>query len=168
MKTENNIILSNNQIAHKIRRIALQILESNINEPKIVLAGISKNGFLIAQKLKDIISNYSDVNIVLCEVFINKKELLTDVELSISTEHYINSSVVLIDDVLHSGATLIYGVKHFLNVPLKQLKTAVLINRNHKKYPIKADFKGLSLSTSINEHIEIVFDSNNEATAVLV
>lgn len=168
MKTENNIILTNTQIAHKIRRIALQILESNINEPQIVLAGISKNGFLIAEKLQDIISNYSDVNIILCEVFINKKDLLTDIELSISTDQYINYSVVLIDDVLHSGATLIYGVKHFLNVPLKQLKTAVLINRNHKKYPIKADFKGLSLSTSINEHIEIIFDTNNNATAVLV
>jgi pyrimidine operon attenuation protein/uracil phosphoribosyltransferase len=168
MKTENNIILTNTQIAHKIRRIALQILESNIDEPQIVLAGISKNGFLIAEKLQDIISNYSDVNIILCEVFINKKDLLTGIELSISTDQYINSSVVLIDDVLHSGATLIYGVKHFLNVPLKQLKTAVLINRNHKKYPIKADFKGLSLSTSINEHIEIIFDTNNNATAVLV
>lgn len=168
MKTENNIILTNTQIAHKIRRIALQILESNIDEPQIVLAGISKNGFLIAEKLQDIISNYSDVNIILCEVFINKKDLLTDIELSISTDQYINYSVVLIDDVLHSGATLIYGVKHFLNVPLKQLKTAVLINRNHKKYPIKADFKGLSLSTSINEHIEIIFDTNNNATAVLV
>ncbi len=168
MKTENNIILTNTQIHHKIRRIALQILESNVDEKEIVLAGISKNGFLIAEKLQKIIADYSDVNIILCEVFINKKELLTDIKLSISTEEYFNKSVVLVDDVLHSGATLIYGVKHFLNVPLKQLKTAVLINRNHKKYPIKADFKGLSLSTSINEHVEIVFDNTNKATAVLV
>jgi pyrimidine operon attenuation protein/uracil phosphoribosyltransferase len=168
METENSIILTNTQVNHKIRRIALQILESNVGEDKIVLAGISKNGFIIAEKLQKIIADYSDVTIVLCEVFINKKNVLTDVKLSIATEDYINSSVVLIDDVLHSGATLIYGVKHFLNVPLKQLKTAVLINRNHKKYPIKADFKGLSLSTSINEHIEIVFDNNNEATAILV
>lgn len=168
MKTENNIILTNTQINHKIRRIALQILESNIDEKKIVLAGISKNGFLIAEKLKAAIADYSTVEIILCEVFINKKDLLKEVKLSISTKEYSNSSVVLIDDVLHSGATLIYAVKHFLNISLKQLKTAVLINRNHKKYPIKADFKGLSLSTSINEHVEIVFDSNNEATAVLV
>ena len=168
MKTENSIILTNTQINHKIRRIALQILESNIDEQKIVLAGISKNGFLIAEKLQHIIADYSNVEIVLCEVFINKKDPLTEVKLSITTKEYSNSSVILIDDVLHSGATLIYGVKHFLNVPLKQLKTAVLINRNHKKYPIKADFKGLSLSTSINEHIEIVFDKNNEATAILV
>ena len=66
--------------------------------------------------------------------------------------------MVLIDDVLNSGSTLIYGVKHFLNVPLKQFKTAVLVNRNHKKFPVKADFKGISLSTSINEHVEVVLD----------
>lgn len=167
MKTENNIILTNTQINHKIRRIALQILESNIDESQIILAGISKNGFLIASKLKQAILDYSDVKITLCEVFINKKELLNEVTVSINIEEYTNKSVILIDDVLHSGATLIYGVKHFLNVPLKQLKTAVLINRNHKKFPIKADFKGLSLSTSINEHVEIVFN-NDTAQAVLI
>lgn len=167
MKTENNIILTNTQINHKIRRIALQILESNIDESQIILAGISKNGFLIAEKLKQTITDYSNVKITLCEVFIDKKELLNEVTVSINIEEYTNKSVILIDDVLHSGATLIYGVKHFLNVPLKQLKTAVLINRNHKKFPIKADFKGLSLSTSINEHVEIVFD-NNTAQAVLI
>jgi len=167
MKTENNIILNNTQINHKIRRIALQILESNIDEQQIVLAGISKNGFLISEKLKRIIADYSDVEILLSEVFINKKELLSEVTTSINTTEYTNKSVVLIDDVLHSGATLIYGVKHFLNVPLKQLKTAVLINRNHKKFPIKADFKGLSLSTSINEHVEIIFN-NSTAEAVLI
>lgn len=167
MKTENNIILNNTQINHKIRRIALQILESNIDEPKIILAGISKNGFLIAQKLKQVITDYSDVNITLCEVYINKKELLNEVTVSIDTKAYTNQSVILVDDVLHSGATLIYGVKHFLNAPLKQLKTVVLINRNHKKFPVKADFKGLSLSTSINEHVEIIFD-NNSAQAILI
>ncbi len=167
MKTENNIILNNIQVNNKIRRIALQILESNINEDEIVLAGISSNGFLIAQKLKNIISNYSTVKILLSEVIINKKDLLADVKTSITSEEYKNKSVILVDDVLHSGATLIYGVKHFLNTPLKQLKTAVLVNRNHKKYPVKADFKGLSLSTSINEHVEIVFE-NNEARAILI
>jgi len=67
----------------------------------------------------------------------------------------------LVDDVLNSGTTLMYGIKHFLDVPLKRFKTAVLVNRNHKKYPVKADFKGISLSTSINEHVEVVFDKKN-------
>lgn len=69
--------------------------------------------------------------------------------------------MIVVDDVLNSGLTLIYGVKHFLEVPLKQLTTAVLVNRNHKKYPIKADFKGISLSTSLQEHISVVFEEGN-------
>ena len=64
------------------------------------------------------------------------------------------------DDVLNSGTTLIYGVKHFLEVPLKKFKTAVLVDRNHKKYPVKADFKGISLSTSLQEHVQVVFEEN--------
>ena len=161
MKTENNIILDNNQINHKIRRIALQILESNINETEIILAGISNNGFLLAKKLQQVINEYNTVSTILCEVYINKKNVLDDVTTSITDTEYRNKAVVLIDDVLNSGATLIYGAKHFLNTPLKRLKTAVLINRNHKKYPIKADFKGLSLSTSIHEHVEVILDDNN-------
>ena len=66
------------------------------------------------------------------------------------------------DDVLNSGTTLIYGVKHFLEVPLKKLKTAVLVDRNHKKYPVKADFKGISLSTSLQEHVQVVFDEKGD------
>jgi pyrimidine operon attenuation protein/uracil phosphoribosyltransferase len=167
MKTKNNIILNNTQINHKIRRIALQILESNINEEEIVLAGISKNGFLIAEKLKKIIKYYSNVNIILSKVTINKHNLLSEVTTTLQVSDYSNKSIILVDDVLYSGATLIYGVKHFLNTPLKQLKTAVLINRNYKKFPVKADFKGLSLSTSINEHVEIVF-KNDQAEAILL
>ena len=68
---------------------------------------------------------------------------------------------------LSSGTTLIYGIKHFLEVPLKKFKTAVLVNRNHKKYPVKADFKGISLSTSIKEHIQVEF-SEKEAIAYLI
>jgi len=73
-----------------------------------------------------------------------------------------NKSVVLVDDVLNSGTTLIYGVHHFLRTPLKQLKTAVLVNRNHKKYPVKADYKGISLSTSLQEHVHVKFQAKND------
>ena len=83
------------------------------------------------------------------------------IKTSLKPEEYKNKSLVLVDDVLNSGTTLIYGVKHFLEVPLKKLKTAVLIDRNHKKYPVKADFKGISLSTSMNEHVAVVFEPKN-------
>ena len=155
-----NIILNNEQINQKIARIAHQIIESNIDEKEIIIAGIEKNGFIIASKLKQNLSNISDIKITTCSVKINKKNPLDEVTTSISKDYYFNKSLVLVDDVLNSGATLIYAVKHFLNTEIKQFKTAVLINRNHKKYPVKADFKGISLSTTTISHVKVRFTIN--------
>jgi pyrimidine operon attenuation protein/uracil phosphoribosyltransferase len=152
------LILDQKQIAHKIRRIAYQIYECNVREKEIVLAGIADGGYVLAKKIKAEIKKISNLECLLCEVRLNKKKPLSEmVETSLSENEYQNKSVILIDDVLNSGTTLIYGVKHFLNVPLKQFNTAVLVDRNHKKYPVKADFKGISLSTSLSETVKVDF-----------
>jgi len=161
MSIKTNTILTNEEIIHKIRRIAYQIYESNVNEEKVILAGIDSNGYILAKKLKTVLSKISTIKPVLCKVTIDKKNPLNKIKTSISAEEYTNKSVVLIDDVLNSGTTLVYGVKHFLDVPLKQFNTAVLVNRNHKKYPVKADFKGISLSTSLHEHVDVILEGDN-------
>lgn len=161
MILQQNRILSHNEINHKIKRIAYQIFESNVEETEVILAGIDSNGYILAKKLKTVLKKISSIEPVLCKVKINKKNPLESITTSLVESEYSNKSVILIDDVLNSGTTLIYGVKHFLNVPLKQFKTAVLVNRNHKKYPVKADFKGISLSTSLHEHVDVSFESNN-------
>ncbi|WP_139959388.1 phosphoribosyltransferase family protein [Flavicella sediminum] len=156
-----SIILTNEQIIHKTKRIAYQILESNTNESKVILAGICGNGIIFAERLKKVIEQICDLKVVLCEVNINKKNPLDTISTSIPAAEYTDQSLVLVDDVLNSGTTLIYGVKHFLEVPLKRFKTVVLVNRNHKKYPVKADFKGISMSTSILEHIRVEFTEDS-------
>ncbi|MEL0457049.1 phosphoribosyltransferase domain-containing protein [Flavobacteriaceae bacterium SZ-1-7] len=161
MTVSNNVILTHTEINNKIRRIAFQIYETNVNEKEVILAGIDKNGYVFAKKLKTVLQKISDINPILCKVSIDKKNPWHDVKTSIPEEDYKNKSVVLVDDVLSSGTTLIYGVKHFLNVPLKQFKTAVLVNRNHKKYPVKADFKGISLSTSLHEHVDVILEGKD-------
>ena len=161
MIAKTNVILTHEEINHKIRRIAFQIYESNVEEKEVILAGIDSNGYIFAKKLKSVLQKISDINPILCKVSIDKKHPWKDVQTTLPLEDYSNKSIVLVDDVLNSGTTLIYGVKHFLGVPLKQFKTAVLVNRNHKKYPVKADFKGISLSTSLNEHIHIVLEGKN-------
>ncbi|MBC3759223.1 phosphoribosyltransferase [Hyunsoonleella sp. SJ7] len=155
MELKNNVILNHSEIQHKIRRIAFQIYETNVNETEVIIAGIDSNGYILAKKLKAMLEKISDINPVLCKVKINKRAPLEAIDTSLPPEEYSNKSVVLVDDVLNSGTTLIYGVKHFLSVPMKQFKTAVLVNRNHKKYPVKADFKGISLSTSLHEHVQV-------------
>ncbi|MFL1013320.1 phosphoribosyltransferase family protein [Flavisericum labens] len=157
----NNVILNHTEINNKIRRIAFQIYESNVNEKEVILAGIDKNGYIFAKKLKSVLKKISDIDVVLCKVSMDKKNPWKAITTSVPPEDYTNKSLVLVDDVLNSGTALIYGVKHFLNVPLKQFKTAVLVNRNHKKYPIKADFKGISLSTSLHEHVQVVLEGKS-------
>ncbi|WP_426430810.1 phosphoribosyltransferase family protein [Winogradskyella sp. HB-48] len=155
MALTKNTILSHKEIEHKIRRIAYQIYESNVNESEIVIAGIESNGYILAKKIKSQLDKISDINSILCKVTVDKEEPTNPISTSIKSEDYANKSIVLIDDVLNSGSTLIYGIKHFLDVPLKKFKTAVLVNRNHKKFPVKADFKGISLSTSLFEHVHV-------------
>lgn len=157
-----NIILNNTEIQHKIKRIAYQIYETFVDEKEIVVAGIANNGFVFAKKIANVLEEISDIKIILCEVSLNKENPNEPITTSLLKSEYQDKGVVLVDDVLSSGTTLIYGVKHFLEVPLKKLKTAVLIDRNHKKYPVKADFKGISLSTSSLEHVQVVFENNND------
>jgi pyrimidine operon attenuation protein/uracil phosphoribosyltransferase len=148
MIKENHIILDNTQINQKIKRIAYQIYE-------------------FSKKIAEVLEEISTIKVTLCEVVIDKKKPLQPLTTSIAVSEYKNKPLVLVDDVLNSGTTLIYGIKHFLEVPLKRFKTAVLVNRNHKKYPVKADFKGISLSTSIKEHVQVEFNEK-EAIAYLV
>ena len=159
-----NIILNHQEIEYKIKRISYQIYETFIDEKEVIIAGINGNGSIFAQKLASTLGQISDLKVQFCEVTIDKKNPNNPISTSIPSEEYKNKGLVLVDDVLSSGTTLIYGVKHFLEVPLKKFKTAVLIDRNHKKYPVKADFKGISLSTSIQEHIQVIFqEANNYA-----
>lgn len=161
-----NIILNHQEIEHKIRRIAHQIYETFVEEEVVVIAGIADNGFVFAKKIAEALSQIAPIKVLLCEVIIDKQNPKLPISTSLQKETYQNKGLVLVDDVLNSGTTLVYGVRHFLDVPLKKFKTAVLVDRNHKKYPVKADFKGISLSTSLYEHVNIVF-SDNDSSAFL-
>lgn len=156
-KNNTNIILNAMQIQQKTKRIAYQILEDHLNEDNLVLVGIQKSGYAFAQALVEELRTISSLQITLGSLRINKKNPLEAVECSLKLSDVEGKSVVIVDDVLNSGATLIYAVKFFLEIPLKQLKTAVLVDRSHKKFPVKADYKGVSLSTSLNEMVQVKF-----------
>ena len=157
-----NTILTHDEIQHKIKRIAYQIYETFVDEPQVVVAGIAGNGNVLAKKIALALAQISDLKVELCEVKIDKTQPQQPISTSLAPDNYANKGLVLVDDVLHSGTTLIYGVRHFLEVPLTKFKTAVLVDRNHKKYPVKADFKGISLSTSLQEHVQVDFDQDGD------
>jgi pyrimidine operon attenuation protein/uracil phosphoribosyltransferase len=154
-------ILEQDQINKIIKRIAYQILENNSEELEIFLIGIKNNGYILAELIYHQLKHISNLNITLYSIQINKKNPLKGIEHNFDLKKMKNKSIVLIDDVLNSGRTLLYGVKFLLDIPLSNFNTAVLIDRNHKKYPIKIDFKGISLSTSIEENVSVIFEKNN-------
>jgi len=159
MTQSTTLILNHRQIEQKIKRMAYQIYENNHQEEEIVLAGIMSSGFILAQKIEKCLLEISPLKVKLCKLKINKKDpLAVPVESSLQTEEFKNKVVVLADDVLNSGSTLIYGAKFFLEVPLKKLQTLVLVDRSHKNFPVQANFRGISLSTSLNETVKVSFE----------
>ena len=147
-------------IKSSIKRIAYQIYENNIDEKSIVIVGIGNPGKIFRNLIGNSIKSICDLNLIFVSLTIKKKKLLNVVESDISLEEIKNKSIIIVDDVLNTGSTLIYAVSYFLKIPVKKIQTAVMVNRNHKKFPIKADFKGISLSTSVNEHISVILEGN--------
>jgi pyrimidine operon attenuation protein / uracil phosphoribosyltransferase len=150
------LILTSDQIHQKINRIAYEIYENNYDEKEIILAGIVGNGYLLAERITKALRNISPLKITLIDVVIDKKNPVANkTQIKLTDADLTNKVIILVDDVLNSGKTLIFGAKPFLNCPIKRLTTVVLVDRGHNRYPIKADFVGLSLSTTLQEHITV-------------
>jgi pyrimidine operon attenuation protein/uracil phosphoribosyltransferase len=166
MPNKKLLILNKKQIEQRIDRMAYQILEDNLGEKELIIAGIIDKGYLIAKRLKSVLESISEIKITLMKVEINKEishlEASSDLDLKLAT----NKVVILVDDVLNSGRTLAYGLGVFLDIPLKKLRTLVLIDRSHRNFPVSPDFTGLELATVLKEHVNVVLDEKTEEDAV--
>jgi len=150
-----NLIFDQRKIKYCTKRIAYQIFESNINSEEIFLVGIADNGYVFAQKVEKILTDISQIQIKTLKLEIDKINPGNKISLDFKVENLENKSIVVIDDVLNTGLVLAHALRYLLIVHVKQIKIAVLVNREHNKFPIKADFKGISLSTSVNETIKV-------------
>lgn len=157
---EKTLVLNKRQLAQKIDRLAWQIYEQNYKEKEIIIAGIANRGVLIAKRIAEKLTEISTVKLTLATIKLDKDNPYNDIEVNINEKEYKDKVLILVDDVLNSGETLMYGAKYFLSVPLKKLSTIVLVDRNHNRFPIKADFVGLSLSTTLKEHISVELEKN--------
>lgn len=154
-------ILTSLQVEQITQRIAHQILENHYDEKEIVLVGIARKGYQVAKKINAVLSSISEDNITLLELKLHKDlPLEHPIELSESIESLSGKPVILIDDVLNSGRTLIYATRYLLEANVKSISTVVLVDRMHRKFPIKADFAGLTLSTTLQEHIAVQFEGD--------
>ncbi|MBI2270800.1 MAG: phosphoribosyltransferase [Bacteroidetes bacterium] len=169
MTETKTLILNADQIRQKTDRIAYQIYENNFEEKEIIMAGIAPKGYILAQRLAKKLEEIAKIKITLVEITVNKDNPLQDeVKLSIKPKEFSGKVVILVDDVLNSGKTLVYGLAPFLNVPVKRITTAVLVDRNHNRYPIKADFVGLSLATTLQEHISVELAKSGKEAVYLM
>ena len=162
------LILNNHQVNQKINRIAYQLYEAFVYQEKVIMVGITGQGFKLAEKIATVLREISSIEVTLEQLSFSKQNPCgSDYHYSGNLIDLNNSNVVLVDDVLNSGSTLIYAAKYLLRQQINHLITTVLVDRIHRKFPIKADFVGLSLSTTLQERIEVRFDDQDETLVFL-
>ena len=151
MVTQKKYILSKEVVEKKLRRMAYEILENNINEKEIILAGIRESGSVVAKVIQQMLGEISSIKTELITISLDKKEP-TDVSLSKSID-FNGKVIILIDDVSNSGKTLLYALKPFIEFHPKKIQTLVLVERTHTSFPVRPDYVGLSIATTLQEHI---------------
>ena len=161
-------ILSHRQIQQKVKRLAIEILERNTEETELIVAGINRNGMRFASLLVTELREISDAPIQLTNIKLNPANpVATPISIDLPTEEMKDKPVLVVDDVANTGRTLFYACKPLLDILPKKLETAVLVDRTHKSFPIKVDYYGVSLATTMRENIEVVLDDNQEHSARL-
>ncbi|WP_113636423.1 phosphoribosyltransferase family protein [Nubsella zeaxanthinifaciens] len=160
------LILDQKQIQQKINRIAYQILEDNIDEKELVIAGIWDRGYKLAVRLQQTLNEIAEFQITLLRIDLEKQSSRLVAKTDLPESNWKNKVIILVDDVLNSGKTLAYGLGVFLNTPHKKIRTVVLVDRSHKIFPIATDFVGLELATVLKEHVDVIMDVEGEEDRV--
>lgn len=151
-------IMNAEQIDLTLTRLAFEIIENNITEREIVLAGIQKRGYAIAAVLEKKLKKMSQINIRLIAIEMDKRNPIAS---SLSNDKDLDGKVIIVvDDVANSGRTMLYALQPFLSVIAKKIQIAVLVDRKHKSYPVCSDYVGKQLSTTLNEHVHVEIANN--------
>ena len=159
MAETRNCVLDAMAIQRKMRRMALEVAEQNQEETELIIAGITGNGEVVANNLVAELKKIREFKISYTRVLLNKKAPL-DVSFE-TTQDCEGKVILLVDDVANSGRTLLHALKPLLNTNPKKIQTLVLVERSHKRFPVKTDYKGLSIATTLQEHITVETDGNN-------
>jgi pyrimidine operon attenuation protein/uracil phosphoribosyltransferase len=158
-------ILDKETIRMKLERMALEIIENNLEEESIILVGIEENGSVIARSMEKLLKSFSSLNVQLINLNLDKKH---PGEIKLSGKLDITDKVIIIvDDVANSGKTILYSLKPFLEFHPKKIQTLALVERTHKLFPVNLDYKGLSVATTLQEHIFVEVENESITGAYL-
>jgi len=156
MVAEKTLILDEQQVLKKIKRMAFEIYENNFHEKNIVIAGIIGQGYILAKLLVKQVQQVSPLEVTLVKVSLDKlAPQQSDVTLDNDLKTLKKKCIILVDDVLNTGRTFAYGMKPFLNIEVRKIETAVLVNRSHTLFPIYPQYTGYALTTTIKDHVEV-------------
>jgi len=151
-------ILSEEVANKKLRRMALEVVEQNYEAKQLVLIGIKTNGTVIAEKISSFLKEIFKGEVIVLELSMDKKK---PAEISLNTKmDFTGKTILLIDDVANSGRTMLYALKPLLEQLPKKIQTLALVERTHKTFPIDVDYIGLSVSTTLDEHIYVEVENN--------
>ncbi|NOT38648.1 MAG: phosphoribosyltransferase [Saprospiraceae bacterium] len=160
------VILNQQQIENKIRRMASEIYECHAESGSLILAGINNKGYDLALILQKTIEKMGHTNVSVCRLRLNPAQPIeSEVNIDIPVQKFNDSNVVVIDDVANSGRTLFFALQAFLKVLTKKLETCVLVERMHKSYPISVEYVGVRLATTVKQNIEVIFNKNKPLEA---
>jgi pyrimidine operon attenuation protein/uracil phosphoribosyltransferase len=149
-------ILDERQIKQKIKRLAIQILEKNLKEGEIILAGINNNGMGFAKMIYKELNKISENKITLTRIRLSPANPLeSEVTIEMPLDDIANKVIIIVDDVANTGRTIFYAMKPLMNILPKKVQVAVLVDRKHKSFPIEVDYVGLSLATTMRESIDV-------------
>lgn len=161
-------ILNHRQIQQKIQRLAIEILENNYEEGELILVGINNNGYLFAQLLQAELQQLNKVKIAMTRIRLNPAApLADDIQLEMPVSELTDKTIIIIDDVANTGRTIFYACKPLLEVLPKKIEVAVLVDRTHKSFPIKVDYVGLSLATTLKDNIDVQIEMTEEQAVFL-
>jgi pyrimidine operon attenuation protein/uracil phosphoribosyltransferase len=152
------------QIGQKLKRMAHEILENHYREKEVVIVGIDGRGKKMAALLSKELEAIAPFVLVKEEIALDKeKPLSSPVSYTGDVKALKGKAIILIDDVLNSGKTLIYASRFLLDADPKSLAICVLVDRFHRRFPIRADYVGLSLSTNMKEHVQVELEGKSGA-----
>lgn len=163
-------ILNDRQINQKVTRLAYEIIEHNSQEKKIYLAGINNNGYAFGQLLMEALLRVEGCpfEVVLMRLRLNPaKPTQSDITIDIDASELKNKTVIIVDDVANTGRTIFFAFSPFLKLLLKKLQVAVLVDRKHKNFSINVDYVGLTLATTIEDHIQVNLTQKNSYSVEL-
>ncbi|MFY7989938.1 MAG: phosphoribosyltransferase family protein [Fluviicola sp.] len=162
------LVLNQHQIAQKINRLAHEVLENTYGIDELFIGGIVGNGEHFAQQIAEIVQKNSKQQVTYFKIDLDKdKPLEHPITCSMDVNLFAGKTVILVDDVINSGTTMQYGVMKILEQPVRSVKTLALVDRMHRRYPIKCDFVGMTLTTTLGERVEVM-PSNGGLEAFLV